>query len=122
MQPFGAALGLNTPRGSRTWRIRHHSATRDGRKQPGRGAACLENAVIPQGHQGPLHDRCRPDRCANSVIAAEHIPIWAAQRHTLLTLIATPGLSTCRKAVLERELADVDTVLHRTTASPRKPE
>ena len=86
------------------------------------GAACLENAVIPQGHKGPLQDRCRPDRCANSIIAAEHIPIWTTERHTLLTLIATPGLSTCRKAVLERELADVDTVLNRTTPPPRKPE
>ena len=82
------------------------------------GAACLENAVIPEGHKGPLQDRCRPDRCANSVIAPEHIPIWTAERRTLLTLIDTPGLSSCRKAVLERELADVDTVLNRTT--PRK--
>jgi integrase len=86
------------------------------------GAACLENAVIPHGHQGPLQDRCRPDRCANSIIAAEHIPIWTAQRHTLLTLIATPGLSTCRKAVLERELTDVDTVLNRTVSTSKEPE
>ena len=33
------------------------------------GAVCLENAVVPEGHKGPLHDRCRPDRCANSVSA-----------------------------------------------------
>lgn len=82
------------------------------------GAACLENAVIPEGHKGPLQDRCRPDRCANSVIASEHIPIWTAERRTPLTLIATPGLSTCRKAILERELTDVDTVLNRTTPPP----
>ena len=61
------------------------------------GAACLENAVVPEGHKGPLHDRCRPDRCANSVIGPEHVPIWASERRTLLTLIDTPGLSTCRK-------------------------
>lgn len=85
------------------------------------GAACLENAVIPAGHKGPLQDRCRPDRCANSVIAPEHIPIWTAQRHTLLTLIATPGLSSCRKAVLERELTDVETVLNPTTPPSRSP-
>ena len=24
------------------------------------GAACLEHAVVPEGHKGPLHDRCRP--------------------------------------------------------------
>jgi hypothetical protein len=85
------------------------------------GATCLENAVIPEGHKGPLQDRCRPDRCANSVIAPEHIPIWTAERRTLLTLIATPGLSTCRKALLERELTGVDTVLNRTTAPPGSP-
>ncbi|MGH3634148.1 MAG: hypothetical protein ACRDTS_08660 [Mycobacterium sp.] len=79
------------------------------------GALCLENAVVPEGHNGPLHDRCRPDRCANSVIAPEHIPIWTTERRTLLTLIDSPGLSSCRKAVLERELADVDAVLNRTT-------
>lgn len=84
------------------------------------GAACLENAVIPEGHKGPLQDRCRPDRCANSVIAPEHIPIWNAERRSLLTLIDTPGLSSCRKAVLERELADVDAVLNRTPA-PKEP-
>lgn len=34
------------------------------------GAACLDNAIIPEGHTGPLQDRCRPDRCANSVISS----------------------------------------------------
>ncbi|MFJ5294392.1 hypothetical protein [Streptomyces sp. NPDC088348] len=32
------------------------------------GAICLENTVIPPGHSGPLSDRCRPDRCGNSMI------------------------------------------------------
>lgn len=31
------------------------------------GAACLENTVVPEGHAGPLHDRCRPDRCPNKI-------------------------------------------------------
>lgn len=75
------------------------------------GAACLENAVAPPGHKGPLQDRCRPDRCANSVIGPEHIPIWSSQRRTLLNLIDTPGLAGCRKAALQRELTDVETVL-----------
>ncbi|MFZ2175776.1 MAG: hypothetical protein WAW17_17415 [Rhodococcus sp. (in: high G+C Gram-positive bacteria)] len=78
------------------------------------GAACLENAVVPEGHKGPLQDRCRPDRCANSVIGPEHVPIWASERQTLLTLIDTPGLSACRKAVLQRELGDIDTVIRKT--------
>ncbi|KAF0957427.1 hypothetical protein [Rhodococcus sp. T7] len=78
------------------------------------GAACLENAVVPEGHKGPLQDRCRPDRCANSVIGPEHAPIWASERQTLLTLIDTPGLSACRKAVLQRELGDVDAVIRKT--------
>jgi hypothetical protein len=75
------------------------------------GAACLDNAVIPQGHKGPLQDRCRPDRCINSVIGPEHLPIWATERQTLLTLIDTPSLPASRKALLQRELDDVDAVL-----------
>ena len=46
------------------------------------GAACLENAVIPEGHKGPLQDRCRPDCRINSVIGPEHLPIWATERQT----------------------------------------
>ena len=75
------------------------------------GAACLDNAVIPEGHKGPLQDRCRPDRCVNSVIGPEHLPIWATERQTLLTLIDTPSLPISRKALLQRELDDVETVL-----------
>jgi hypothetical protein len=75
------------------------------------GAACLDDAVIPRGHKGPLQDRCRPDRCVNSVIGPEHLPIWATERQTLLTLIDTPSLPASRKAMLQRELDDVETVL-----------
>ncbi|GHD80293.1 hypothetical protein GCM10010317_102140 [Streptomyces mirabilis] len=32
------------------------------------GAKCIEEAVIPPGHTGPLIDRCQPGRCPNSVI------------------------------------------------------
>jgi hypothetical protein len=78
------------------------------------GAACLEHAVVLEGHKGPLHDRCRPDRCANSVIGPEHPPIWVSERRTLLTLIDTPGLSTCRKEALQRELRTVEAILDKT--------
>ena len=78
------------------------------------GAACLEHAVVPNGHKGPLHDRCRPDRCANSIIGPDHVPIWAAERCTLLTLIDTPGLSSGRKETLQRELSTVETILDKT--------
>ena len=78
------------------------------------GAACLEHAVVPEGHKGPLHDRCRPDRCANSVIGPEHSPIWVSERRTLLTLIDTPALSTCRKEALQRELSTVEAILDKT--------
>jgi hypothetical protein len=77
------------------------------------GAVCLENAIIPTGHKGPLQDRCRPDRCANSVIGPGHLPIWDAERRTLLTLINTPKLPACRKAVLRQELSLVEAVLHK---------
>jgi hypothetical protein len=85
------------------------------------GAACLENAAIPEGHKGPLQDRCRPDRCANSIIGPQHIPIWQAEQRTLLSLIEAPGLSDCRKSVLQRELADVDAVLRKTTIAKEPP-
>ncbi|MBX9978193.1 hypothetical protein [Mycobacterium gordonae] len=85
------------------------------------GAACLENAVVPQGHKGPLHDRCRPDRCPNSVIGPEHVPIWASERRNLLTLIATPGVSTCRREALQRELSAVESVLDKTEGEKEQP-
>ena len=81
------------------------------------GAACLEHAIVPEGHKGPLHDRCRPDRCANSVIGPEHVPIWASERRTLLALIDAPGLSTCRRQALHRELIAVEAILDKTDTS-----
>jgi hypothetical protein len=71
------------------------------------GALCLDNEIVPPGHQGPLPDRCRPDRCGNSVIGPEHVPIWDAEKRTLLD---TPKLPPCRKAPPQRELADVEAV------------
>jgi hypothetical protein len=76
-------------------------------------AACLENAIQPPGTKGPLIDRCRPDRCANSVIAPAHLPIWDSQQRTLLTLIDTPGLPAARKECLRRELTQVNAVLRK---------
>lgn len=75
------------------------------------GALCLENTIVPPGHSGPLQDRCRPDRCHNSVVGPEHVPIWESEKRTLLTLIATPKLPACRKQALQRELSAVDAVL-----------
>jgi hypothetical protein len=77
------------------------------------GAACLEQAAVPDGHKGPLHDRRRPDRCANSIIGPEHVPIWASERRTLLKLIDTPGLSSGRKEALQHELSTVEAILHK---------
>jgi hypothetical protein len=85
------------------------------------GAACLEHAVVPKGHKGPLHGRCRPDRCANSIIGPEHVPIWAAERRTLLTLIDTPGLTSCRKETLQRELSTVETILDKAETPKEQP-
>jgi hypothetical protein len=75
------------------------------------GALCLENVTIPPGHTGPLQDRCRPDRCGNSIIGPEHVPIWDAEKRTLLILLDTPKLPPCRKAALQRALTDVEAVL-----------
>jgi hypothetical protein len=84
------------------------------------GAVCLENAITPPGHRGPLPDRCRPARCANSILSPHHIPIWDSERRTLLTLVNNPGLPTCRKAVLQRELAAVEAVLRKANPTTTK--
>jgi hypothetical protein len=56
-------------------------------------------------------DRCRPARCANSIIGSDHVPIWNAEKYALHTLLATPGLAAARTAALQRELLDVEAVL-----------
>ncbi|RKE05023.1 hypothetical protein [Streptomyces sp. TLI_171] len=74
-------------------------------------AKCLENATVPVGHQGPLLDRCQPSRCANSVIAPEHLPIWQSERTSLNRLLDQPDLPAARRAHLDAQLADVDLVI-----------
>jgi hypothetical protein len=48
------------------------------------------------------------------------VPIWASERRTLLTLIDSPGLSTCRKEALQRELSAVEAVLHKADTDNEK--
>ncbi|MEU9087468.1 integrase [Streptomyces sp. NPDC048357] len=76
------------------------------------GAVCLDNAIVPEGHTGPLEDRCRPDRCPNSVIGTEHMPFYDAHHRTQLKLLQTPGLPACRKALITREAERAEAVLH----------
>jgi hypothetical protein len=78
------------------------------------GANCLENAITPEGHRGPLIDRCQPGRCANSIIAPAHLPIWKAEEHTLLTLLATPKAAPGRRAQLQQQLDDVRAVIRKS--------
>lgn len=77
------------------------------------GALCLENATVPEGHTGPLHERCRPDRCRNSMIGVEHIAIHDSHRRIHLKLLNTPGLPPPRKALIRREIEQADTILNR---------
>ncbi|MFG2133144.1 hypothetical protein ACGFNV_35955 [Streptomyces sp. NPDC048751] len=79
------------------------------------GAKCLENAIAPEGHQGPLIDRCQPSRCANSVIAPAHQPLWAAERASLTDLLATPKLPPNRRALLTEQLNEVDLVIRKAS-------
>ncbi|WP_200870925.1 integrase [Amycolatopsis keratiniphila] len=83
------------------------------------GAVCLEHATIPAGHTGPLEERCRPDRCRNSLIGAEHIPIYDAHRRTQLAVLQTPNLPACRQALIRRELERVEAVLDTIPKEPR---
>lgn len=75
------------------------------------GAVCLENAVIPEGHTGPFEDRCRPDRCRNSLIGVEHVAIHDSHRRTQLKLLETRRLPAPRQALIRREIERVDAVL-----------
>jgi hypothetical protein len=77
------------------------------------GALCLEQATTPPGHDGPLPDRCRPGRCGNSIIGPGHLPLYQARRQGLLQLISTPRLPAPRKELLNRELAEIDTIITR---------
>ncbi|CAL9278957.1 hypothetical protein [Streptomyces sp. SudanB182_2057] len=78
------------------------------------GAKCIEDAVVPDGHRGPLIDRCQPSRCANSVIAPEHLPIWKAEHASLTTLRDTPGIAPGRRTHLDAQLHEVNLVIRRT--------
>jgi hypothetical protein len=75
------------------------------------GAVCLENTVVPAGYTGPLHERCRPDRCRNSMIGIEHVAIHECHRRTQLKLLEIPRLPSPRKAFIRREIERVDAVL-----------
>ncbi|MGB8942155.1 MAG: integrase [Streptomyces sp.] len=68
------------------------------------GAVCLENAIIPDGHVGPLDWRCRPDRCANSMIGPEHLPIYDSHQRKQLEIINNPVIPVVRRDLAEREL------------------
>ncbi|MEU7261687.1 integrase [Streptomyces rimosus] len=75
------------------------------------GAVCLENATVPEGHTGPLENRCRPDRCHNSMIGPEHVPIYDSHRRTQLKLLDNPALPAVRKTLITRELERTEAVL-----------
>ncbi|MGV4923835.1 integrase [Streptomyces sp. BHT-5-2] len=77
------------------------------------GAKCLEEAVVPAGHTGPLIDRCQPGRCPNSVITPDHLQIWKSEEHSLLTLLETHKIAPCRRDQLNRQLDDVRSVIRR---------
>ncbi|WP_257980598.1 hypothetical protein [Streptomyces sp. CB02959] len=75
------------------------------------GAKCLEEAVVPEGHRGPLLDRCQPSRCTNSILGPEHLPIWTAEQGSLNRLRADPKLPANRRALLDAQLNEVALML-----------
>jgi len=75
------------------------------------GAVCLENAVLPAGHTGPLEERCRPDKCRNSMIGVEHVAIHDSHRRRQLVLLETPRLPKPKQELIRREIERVDAVL-----------
>ncbi|WP_225887639.1 hypothetical protein [Streptomyces canus] len=77
------------------------------------GAKCIEDAVVPEGHRGPLLDRCQPSRCANSVLGPEHLPIWKAEHASLNRLRADSSLPKNRKALLDAQLHEVNLMIRK---------
>ena len=78
------------------------------------GAKCLEgNVRVPDGHRGPLIDRCQPGRCANSIISPDHLPIWQAEQTSLRKLALDEKLPDARRALIQRQLDDVQAVISR---------
>ncbi|KOU51515.1 hypothetical protein ADK56_09785 [Streptomyces sp. MMG1522] len=77
------------------------------------GAVCLENTVIPPGHTGPLPDRCRPDRCGNSVIGPQHVEIWDSEERSLAKLLETRRLAPGHRAALEQQRSEAQAVLRK---------
>lgn len=77
------------------------------------GAKCIEDAVLPPGHVGPLIDRCQPSRCTNSVIAPEHLAIWRAEAASLTGLLEGPKLPPNRRAHLEAQRQEADRVIRK---------
>jgi hypothetical protein len=75
------------------------------------GAKCLEDAVVPGGHRGPLIDRCQPGRCANSIITREHVVHHKAYHARLVHLLTDRKLPPGRRAALQEQLADVREVI-----------
>jgi integrase len=75
------------------------------------GAKCLEDAIVPPGHRGPLIDRCQPARCSNSIIAPEHLPIWQAEYASLTKLRSLPALPANRRALIDQQIRDVEVAL-----------
>ncbi|MGW2696959.1 hypothetical protein [Streptomyces sp. NPDC001296] len=75
------------------------------------GAKCIEDAVVPEGHRGPLLDRCQPSRCANSILGPEHLPIWKAERASLSRLRADTSLPKNRRAHLDAQLHEVNLMI-----------
>ncbi|MYQ94844.1 integrase [Streptomyces sp. SID4946] len=77
------------------------------------GAVCLENTVIPPGHTGPLPDRCRPDRCGNSMIGPQHVEIWGSEERSLTRLLDTRRLAPGHRAALEQQRDEARAVLRK---------
>ncbi|MET7593863.1 integrase [Streptomyces sp. NPDC005481] len=77
------------------------------------GAVCLENTVIPPGHTGPLPDRCRPDRCGNSMIGPQHVEIWDSEERSLTKLLETRRLALGHRAALEQQRDEARAVLRK---------
>ncbi len=59
----------------------------------------------------PLHERCRPDRCGNSMITSDQLPFYDSHGRTQLKIVNNPRVPTVRRELAERELDITNRVL-----------
>lgn len=63
------------------------------------------------GMERPVLNFCQPARCANACVGKRHLALWTAQLQQAEEFVAHPKVSPFQRESLERELADIRSVV-----------